>query len=60
MRNDPFWVRVVADPRLTAAAREAAPDFLSEGTALFSSHYFCKARGAAGLRRDKGSQKETP
>jgi len=40
-RNDPFWVRVVSDPRLLDCAAAQA-DFLKEGIALFSSNYFCK------------------
>lgn len=52
MRNDPFWVRVLTDPRLANAAREAAPHFLKDGVALFSSHYFCKVTNAGGeIRR---------
>ena len=51
MRNDPFWVRVLSDPRLANAAREAAPHFLKDGAALFSSHYFCKVTNAG---RKKG------
>jgi len=38
MRNDPFWVRVVSDPRLLRIAQA----FLGNDIALFSSHYFCK------------------
>eukprot|EP00947_MAST-08B_sp_MAST-8B-sp1_P001355 g1355.t1 len=39
MRNDPFWLRVVADPRLV----DVAQGFLgTPDVALFSSHYFCK------------------
>ena len=43
MRNDPFWVRVCADPRLLDLAASVVP-FLESGApmALFSSHYFCK------------------
>jgi ectoine hydroxylase-related dioxygenase (phytanoyl-CoA dioxygenase family) len=43
MRNDPFWVRCVSDPRLL----DVADGFLGspEGLALFSSHYFCKMPG---------------
>ncbi len=42
MRNDPFWVRVVSDPRLVSVAKGflGVPD-----VALFSSHYFCKMPG---------------
>lgn len=43
MRNDPFWVRLCADPRLVDLAVAMAPDFLGDGNvALFSSHYFVK------------------
>ena len=43
MRNDPFWVRCVSDPRLL----DVADGFLGQptGLALFSSHYFCKMPG---------------
>jgi len=43
MRNDPFWVRCVSDPRLL----DVADGFLGkpDGLALFSSHYFCKMPG---------------
>jgi len=40
-RNDPFWIRLVSDPRLLDCAAAHA-DYLSEGIALFSSNYFCK------------------
>ena len=41
MRNDPFWVRLLTDPRLVALARQFA-DFIDTEVALFSSHYFIK------------------
>jgi len=41
MRNDPFWVRLITDPRLTSLARIFA-DFIDTDLALFSSHYFIK------------------
>ena len=41
MRNDPFWVRLITDPRLTSLAKIFA-DFIDTDLALFSSHYFIK------------------
>jgi phytanoyl-CoA hydroxylase len=44
MRNDPFWIRLVTDPRLLELAAVFGSPFIksNEGVALFSSHYFCK------------------
>ncbi|CAF3486424.1 unnamed protein product [Rotaria sp. Silwood1] len=44
MRNDPFWVRLVSDPRLLDLATIFGSPFIEPngGIALFSSHYFCK------------------
>ncbi|CAF3374997.1 unnamed protein product [Rotaria socialis] len=44
MRNDPFWVRLVSDPRLLDLAVLFGSPFIEPdgGIALFSSHYFCK------------------
>ncbi len=36
--NDPFWVRLVSDPRLL----DIAEQFIGPNIALFASHYICK------------------
>lgn len=38
MKDDPFWVRLVADDRLLDVAKE----FIGPNIALFASHYICK------------------
>lgn len=38
VREDPFWVRLVSDPRLL----DIAQAFLGPDLALFASHYICK------------------
>lgn len=38
MRDDPFWVRLVSDPRLL----DAAEAFIGPDIALFASHYIAK------------------
>ena len=44
MRNDPFWIRLVSDPRLLDLVSIFGSSFIGseENIALFSSHYFCK------------------
>jgi phytanoyl-CoA hydroxylase len=42
MRNDPFWVRILTDPRLLDIGQGIAPFLHSGNIALFSSHYFLK------------------
>ncbi|CAF1141439.1 unnamed protein product [Rotaria sordida] len=44
MRNDPFWVRLITDPRLLDLAALFGSPFLEPNgdIALFSSHHFCK------------------
>lgn len=37
-RHDPFWVRLVSDPRLV----DVAAEFLGGDLALFATHYICK------------------
>jgi phytanoyl-CoA hydroxylase len=37
-RHDPFWVRLVSDPRLLAIAET----FVGPDVALFATHYICK------------------
>lgn len=57
MRNDPFWVRLVTDPRLVDIA-QGVGKFLEDGNiALFSSHYFLKQprTGMAVLWHQDGS-----
>ena len=41
MTNDPFWVRLVAEPRLLDVAQE----YIGPNIALFASHYICKPPG---------------
>jgi phytanoyl-CoA hydroxylase len=41
MTHDPFWVRLVADPRLV----DVAAEFVGEDVALFASHYISKPPG---------------
>ena len=41
MRTDPFWVRLVSDPRLLDIAQQ----FIGPNIALFASHYICKPAG---------------
>ena len=41
MRTDPFWVRLVSDPRLLDIAQQ----FIGPDIALFASHYICKPPG---------------
>jgi phytanoyl-CoA hydroxylase len=38
MTDDPFWVRLVSDPRLL----DVAEQFIGPDIALFASHYICK------------------
>jgi hypothetical protein len=38
LADDPFWVRVVSDPRLV----DIAQSFVGPDVALFASHYICK------------------
>ncbi len=39
--NDPFWVRLVSDPRLLKIVEQ----FIGSDIALFASHYICKPAG---------------
>lgn len=41
MTHDPFWVRLVSDPRLL----DVAEQFVGPNIALFASHYICKPAG---------------
>jgi ectoine hydroxylase-related dioxygenase (phytanoyl-CoA dioxygenase family) len=41
MTDDPFWVRLVSDPRLL----DVAARFIGPGIALFASHYIAKPPG---------------
>lgn len=41
MRTDPFWVRLVSDPRLI----DIAEQFIGSNVALFASHYISKPAG---------------
>jgi phytanoyl-CoA hydroxylase len=41
MTDDPFWVRLVSDPRLL----DVAAQFVGPGIALFASHYIAKPPG---------------
>lgn len=38
VRDDPFWIRLVSDPRLL----DIAAQFIGPNIALFASHYICK------------------
>lgn len=51
--TDPFWIRLVSDPRLL----DVAEQFIGPNIALFSTHYICKApyTGAAVLWHQDGS-----
>ncbi len=51
--QDPFWIRLVSDPRLL----DLAEQFIGPNIALFSTHYICKApfTGAAVLWHQDGS-----
>lgn len=51
--NDPFWVRLVSDPRLV----DLASVFIGPEVALFASHYICKPpkTGRAVLWHQDGS-----
>lgn len=51
--QDPFWIRLVSDPRLL----DVAEQFVGPNIALFSTHYICKApyTGAAVLWHQDGS-----
>jgi ectoine hydroxylase-related dioxygenase (phytanoyl-CoA dioxygenase family) len=51
--NDPFWVRLVSDPRLL----DVAELFIGPNIALFASHYICKPprEGQAVLWHQDGS-----
>lgn len=42
MRNDPFWVRLISDPKLLDIVQQ----FIGPNIAAFSSHYFCKMPGS--------------
>lgn len=59
MRNDPFWVRLLSDPRLLDLAAVFGTPFIEPdgGIALFSSHYFCKPpkKGMAVLWHQDGT-----
>jgi ectoine hydroxylase-related dioxygenase (phytanoyl-CoA dioxygenase family) len=37
-RNDPFWIRLISDPRLL----DIAEQFVGPNVALFATHYICK------------------
>ncbi len=41
MTHDPFWVRLIADPRLV----DVAAEYVGGEVALFASHYICKPPG---------------
>ena len=41
MTHDPFWVRLIADPRLV----DVAAEYVGGDVALFASHYICKPPG---------------
>ena len=41
MTHDPFWVRLIADPRLV----DVAAEYVGGDFALFASHYICKPPG---------------
>ncbi|MFM7321155.1 MAG: phytanoyl-CoA dioxygenase family protein [Armatimonadota bacterium] len=41
MRTDPFWLRLVSDPRLLDIAQQ----YIGPDIALFASHYICKPAG---------------
>lgn len=51
--DDPFWIRLISDPRLL----DIAEQFIGPNIALFSTHYICKApfTGAAVLWHQDGS-----
>jgi len=51
--NDPFWVRLISDPRLL----DVAEQFIGPDIALFASHYICKPprEGQAVLWHQDGS-----
>lgn len=51
--SDPFWIRLVSDPRLL----DVAEQFIGPNIALFATHYICKApyTGAAVLWHQDGS-----
>lgn len=51
--QDPFWIRLVSDPRLL----DLAVPFIGNNIALFATHYICKApyTGAAVLWHQDGS-----
>lgn len=38
LRDDPFWIRLISDPRLL----DVAETFVGADVALFASHYICK------------------